>query len=946
MSILGDNVHVRRDDDGTVRLLRHNQAPFRADPSLPVASPRNLARTYLDQVRDDFGVAPDWLTTVDEAVPAGPRAETNRLRIDEEKSIGGLRIVGYRQTYLGLPVWRAGLNVRIQKDPLRVLSSQSTVHLEVDLRLPGDTPGDSDLADAGALLDRSAEGTEELVRRIVEMSEERSSDRLRRLVKRNQAEGMEITGTSTWIYRYEPDKRFDPEAGREGQGPPTLEAPEVPNAIQPDCHYLVTEVRFTLALPDWGRLNWRVFFEATTGAVLYVRAFVQHVSGMVFSADPIRQTGDASLEPCSAASDLDPLRSDVELEGLDIADPQTLSGEYVEISDENAPNISGPSESSGDDFDYSADTDDFAAVNAYYHLDSLYRMVIEDFAFSDYFSSFSFPIPVDHRGQGGGANAAHYGDDSGCATSKFTFGLLESGCDVGYATLRAPVIHEFGHSCLQAHICDGTFSWAHGVGDALAVIMMDPGSEAEDRFVRSPFFADTSNAASRRHDREPADGWSWGGTEDDGSYQSTQILSTSLFRAYRSTGGDDNHGNPDVQLARREFASRYMSYLIVGAVGSLTSTSPPSDADDFATALIDFEQATDDFEGHPGGAFHKVVRWAFEKQGLYGGDPPDVDVYIDGGRGGEYEWQQRFWNSNDIWNRRSDDGGTAHETPVVDESNYLYVRVGNRGTETAENVSVDAYQCRPAAGLVWSDDWQATTTATLPAGDIPSGGETVVGPFEWIPEEEGHACVLASVSADGDASNADTVDGSIPHWRLVPFDNNIAQRNLAPVPGGDSDALDIAMSRRPIWVHNPEDRTVTVQIDALLPRVLRTNGWKLRVLSRGGERFQLGPRAERKVVVELDPGGAFSPGEVPAAGADINVDVSVDRRLVGGMTYRLDRDMTRVPTEHPSDGPSAAEECSTSAEELLRCLDLPSEGVCSARLRKVTVDITFERDEC
>jgi hypothetical protein len=26
--------------------------------------------------------------------------------------------------------------------------------------------------------------------------------------------------------------------------------------------------------------------------------------------------------------------------------------------------------------------------------------------------------------------------------------------------------------------------------------------------------------------------------------------------------------------------------------------------------------------------------------------------------------------------------------------------------------------------------------------------------------------------------------GPIPHWRLVPFDNNIAQRNVAPVPGG------------------------------------------------------------------------------------------------------------------------------------------------------------------
>ena len=114
---------------------------------------------------------------------------------------------------------------------------------------------------------------------------------------------------------------------------------------------------------------------------------------------------------------------------------------------------------------------------------------------------------------------------------------------------------------------------------------------------------------------------------------------------------------------------------MIGAVGSMTAAAPPSSADDFATALIDFDQTNADFEGHPGGAFHKVIRWAFEKQGLYQpvgaptpvtteGAPPAVDVYINDGRDGEYEWRQNFWNTTDIWSSRSNDSSIDRKSVV------------------------------------------------------------------------------------------------------------------------------------------------------------------------------------------------------------------------------------------------------------------------------------------
>ena len=64
--------------------------------------------------------------------------------------------------------------------------------------------------------------------------------------------------------------------------------------------------------------------------------------------------------------------------------------------------------------------------------------------------------------------------------------------------------------------------------------------------------------------------WGWGAGMDQGTdgklgsgYLSEQILSTTMFRAYRSIGGDATSVN------RREFAARCMAYLMLQAVHTL-----------------------------------------------------------------------------------------------------------------------------------------------------------------------------------------------------------------------------------------------------------------------------------------------------------------------------------------------------------------------------------------
>jgi hypothetical protein len=316
----------------------------------------------------------------------------------------------------------------------------------------------------------------------------------------------------------------------------------------------------------------------------------------------------------------------------------------------------------------------------------------------------------------------------------------------------------------------------------MAAVLHDPGSKAPDRFETFPFMKASNPGLSRRHDRDVADGWAWGGTRDNRQYGSEQILSTLMFRIYRVTGGDDG----DINVQR--FAARYLVFLIIKAIGTLTATTTNPVV--YVNALMNADRSNVSFEGHPGGAWHKLFRWSFEKQGLYQppgaptpvtspGSPPPVDVYIDDGRNGEYEpYLPDYGNTPDIWNRLAGDGGTTHQPPAAGSTNYLYVRVKNRGTQTANNVVAKAYQGMPGTALEWPTHWQPLTTAQLAAGSIDSGANTIVGPFEWTPAQAGGVNVLVSVSAPGDESNADTVNGAISNSRLVPLDNNIAQRNM------------------------------------------------------------------------------------------------------------------------------------------------------------------------
>src|SRR5205085_5170641 len=105
---------------------------------------------------------------------------------------------------------------------------------------------------------------------------------------------------------------------------------------------------------------------------------------------------------------------------------------------------------------------------------------------------------------------------------------------------------------------------------------------------------------------------------------------------------------------------------------------------------------------------HKAIRWAFEKQGLYQpvgtawpnnqpGAPPDVDVYIDDGRKGEYQFVEN-WQTvpHALW-LTDTPNGPHHTSPQVGHTYFVHVRVSNRGLNSAVNSSLEIYEAAGAS---------------------------------------------------------------------------------------------------------------------------------------------------------------------------------------------------------------------------------------------------------
>ncbi|MEN9905050.1 MAG: hypothetical protein RLZZ555_1615 [Pseudomonadota bacterium] len=949
---------------------------------------RAAATAYLRDLSGDFGIAEDALRHLDQAASyLDPREATIEYRRDEEKRLFDTETYSFRQTWLNTPVWASGVTITLKQAPTRVIASTDSSASGIDARLP---PAEAIERYRQLMATGEKSGSVRVRVRKAAASFEASaasatllSDILGKPAKAakgattNQEILPQLIRGRFFVYRYEAARRTQDEAHQPAAGghetthasaahseeqalcgtPPTLTLPAVPKSIREGHWYLVAEL--VVRYPWEGSpMNWRMLVDVETNAILYLRALTSGVNGLVFLHDPISSTGDPANTPDASNAELNPHRTSVTLPNLNppSAGKQYLQGNLATLTDLEPRDVDPPSRNVGLNFDYDARTDNFAAVNAYYHVDRFFQLIEElGFPLASYFDGTAFPVEVDHRGkgnatdQGNTVNAHCVGDGDGIDHCCFALADLgDTTHPMGIAADWRVVLHELGgHGILHDHVGGPNFGFAHSAGDSFAVILNDYLSEWHngaplDRFLLSPFVP----SVPRRSDRSVAAGWGWGGANDVGGYSSEQILSTTLFRAYRSIGGDST------SLARREFAARCMAYLMLRAVGQLTPASNPASPAQFLAALQTADAGNWTSEGVFGGAYGKVLAWAFEKQNLDGGAVPDVDVYIEDGRAGEYAYQAVHWDTTTIWNRRAPDGLVGHQEAALGETNYAYVKVRNRGSQIAHDVVVKAYHCKPSAGVLWPNDLQPMSTAQLSAGTLQPGSaeEKVVGPFEWTPVSNawGHDCMLMIVSATGDPSNVDnfTAGEVVEDWRLVPNDNNVGQRNVTLVPGGGGLAgLKAGLHGKGFWVGNPGRASALITVDIELPPLLARRGWRVGIAGLPGKGLRLKAGEQRLLSFELHEGANFTRAEAAAEKQrDIVVSAYADGALLGGMSYHLDPEIERPFNEIlPASGKG---KCRDQARQLLECLDLPASDVACVRVSRISLDIEMKRGDC
>ncbi len=213
---------------------------------------------------------------------------------------------------------------------------------------------------------------------------------------------------------------------------------------------------------------------------------------------------------------------------------------------------------------------------------------------------------------------------------------------------------------------------------------------------------------------------------------------------------------------------------------------------------------------------HKVIRWAFEAQGLYNpfgkitnapGAPPPVDIFIEDLRpaweataSGGVEYDKGSYNPVSLaWDQNQ---LPSNKYPLVPRPqwqasldaisiapNEISVIVGNRGTNQAQNVTVSLWWHVWTSGSPPQWDratWTQCSPATSSAKNIPKNSNNVsFDAFDAVPlPPNTRYLLLAQATCADDRANIDPAAGlscnqQAPLIDLVAGDNNLGLWVLA-----------------------------------------------------------------------------------------------------------------------------------------------------------------------
>lgn len=168
-----------------------------------------------------------------------------------------------------------------------------------------------------------------------------------------------------------------------------------------------------------------------------------------------------------------------------------------------------------------------------------------------------------------------------------------------------------------------------------------------------------------------------------------------------------------------------------------------------------------------------------------------------------------MYRSDDIWVRHSNDGVTnqEHQNPIGGSTNYVYVRVRNRGCGTANSGNVKLYWAKASSGLSWPAPWDGSVTSpalmggsigTEPTGSVAASGFVILE-YQWnapnpadyssFGADKAHFCLLSRIETSATPPYGMTTPETSNLGGNVRNNNNIVWKNITvsePSAGGRS----------------------------------------------------------------------------------------------------------------------------------------------------------------
>ena len=161
-----------------------------------------------------------------------------------------------------------------------------------------------------------------------------------------------------------------------------------------------------------------------------------------------------------------------------------------------------------------------------------------------------------------------------------------------------------------------------------------------------------------------------------------------------------------------------------------------------------------------------------------------------------------MWISDDIWVRTAADGLTNqdHVNPNGEQTNYVYVRVRNRGCTGAASQSgtLKLYWAKASSSLSWPAPWDGSVTSPALMGGLigsqavtVNGGATQIVQFSWVPPDpsdyasfgadKAHFCLLARIETSSTSPFGMASLETTNLYANVQNNNNIVWKNISIV---------------------------------------------------------------------------------------------------------------------------------------------------------------------